>query len=97
MGAMRDVSPSEWADYSGCRQAAIGTAAIHHDVYLGAQVETDVGAEADVLAEAASELAQLCEQLTSIGLRPNRWPAGDRRGHAPMGRSDSSGALGAVG
>ena len=68
-GAMRDVSPSEWADYQSL-QATIGTAAIHHDVYLGAQVETDVGAEADVLAEAASELAQLCEQLTSIGLRP---------------------------
>jgi hypothetical protein len=68
-GAMRDVSPSEWADYQSL-QTAIGTAAIHHDVYLGAQVETDVGAQADVLAEAASELAQLCEQLTSIGLRP---------------------------
>jgi hypothetical protein len=68
-GAMRGVPPSEWADYQSL-QAAIGTAAIHHDVYLGAQVETDGGAEADVLAEAASELAQLCEQLTSIGLRP---------------------------
>ena len=59
----------EWADYQSL-QAAIGTAAIHHDVYLGAQVETDLGAEADVLAEATSELAQLCEHLTSIGLRP---------------------------
>jgi hypothetical protein len=67
--AMRDVSAAEWADYQSL-QAAIGTAAIHHDVYLGAQVETDVGKEVDVLAEAASELAQLCEQLTSIGLRP---------------------------
>ena len=63
------VSPSEWADYQSL-QAAIGTAAIHHDVYLGAQVETDTGTQADVLAEAASELAQLCEHLTSIGLRP---------------------------
>ena len=43
-GAMRDVSPSEWADYQSL-QEAIGTAAIHHDVYLGAQVETDVGAQ----------------------------------------------------
>jgi len=68
-GAMGDVPPEEWADYQSL-QAAIGTAAIHHDVYLGAQVETDLGAEADVLAEATSELAQLCEQLTSIGLRP---------------------------
>ena len=68
-GAMRDVSSSEWTDYQSL-QATIGTAAIHHDVYLGAQVETDTGAQADVLAEAASELAQLCEQLTSIGLRP---------------------------
>jgi hypothetical protein len=67
--AMRDVSATEWADYQSL-QAAIGTAAIHHDVYLGAQVETDVGKEVDVLAEAAGELAQLCEQLTSIGLRP---------------------------
>jgi hypothetical protein len=67
--AMRHVSATEWADYQSL-QAAIGTAAIHHDVYLGAQVETDVGKESDVLAEAASELAQLCEQLTSIGLRP---------------------------
>ena len=68
-GAMRDVSSSEWTDYQSL-QATIGTAAIHHDVYLGAQVETDTGAQADVLAEAASELAQLCEQLASIGLRP---------------------------
>jgi len=68
-GAMGDVSPSEWADYQSL-QAAIGPAAIHHDVYLGAQVETDLGTQGDVLAEAASELAQLCEQLTSIGLRP---------------------------
>jgi hypothetical protein len=68
-GAMRDVSPSEWTDYQSL-QTAIGTAAIHHDVYLGAQVETDTGKEADVLAETASELGQLCEHLTSIGLRP---------------------------
>jgi hypothetical protein len=67
--AMREVSPTEWADYQSL-QAAIGTAAIHHDVYLGAQVETDPGNQADVLAETASELAQLCEHLTSIGLRP---------------------------
>ena len=65
---MREVSASEWADYQSL-QAAIGTAAIHHDVYLGAQVETDTGKQADVLAETASELAQLCEHLTSIGLR----------------------------
>ena len=68
-GAMRKASPSELADYQSL-QAAIGTAAIHHDVYLGAQVETDAGTQADVLAEAASELAQLCEHLHSIGLRP---------------------------
>ena len=67
--AMRGVSPTEWADYQSL-QATIGTAAIHHDVYLGAQVETDTGTQANVLAEAASELAQLCEHLTSIGLRP---------------------------
>ena len=68
-GSMREVSASEWADYQSL-QSAIGTAAIHHDVYLGAQVETDTGTRGDVLAEGASELAQLCEHLTSIGLRP---------------------------
>lgn len=67
--AMRDVSPAEWADYQSL-QAAIGTAAIHHDVYLGAQVETDTGKQVHVLAEAQNELVQLCEHLTSIGLRP---------------------------
>jgi hypothetical protein len=68
-GAMRGVSPPEWADYQSL-QSSIGTAAIHHDVYLGAQVESDTGKKADVLAETASELAQLCEHLTSLGLRP---------------------------
>jgi hypothetical protein len=68
-GAMRCVAPAEWADYQSL-QAAIGTAAIRHDVYLGAQVETDAGNQADMVGEAASELAQLCEHLTSIGLRP---------------------------
>jgi hypothetical protein len=67
--AMREVSPSELSDYQSL-QTAIGTAAIHHDVYLGAQIETDTGKQADVLAETASELAQLCEHLHSIGLRP---------------------------
>ena len=96
-GAMRDVSPSEWADYQSL-QTAIGTAAIHHDVYLGAQVETDTGKQADMLAEAASELAQLCEHLTSIGLRPTAALAsGDRGGHAPVGRPDRARAVGAVG
>lgn len=68
--AMRDVAPAEWADYLSL-QATIGTAAIRHDVYLGAQLETDTGKRADMVAEAASELAQLCEHLTSIGLRPS--------------------------
>ena len=67
--AMRGVSAEEWADYRSL-QSAIGTAAIRHDVYLGAQVETEASAGPDALAEAASELAQLCEHLTSIGLRP---------------------------
>jgi hypothetical protein len=67
-GAMCDVSPEEWSDYQSL-QEGIGTAAIHHDVYLGAQVETEASG-ADVLSEAASELSQLCEHLVSIGLRP---------------------------
>jgi hypothetical protein len=67
-GAMRDASPEEWDDYQSL-QAAIGTAAIHHDVYLGAQVETEATG-ADARSEAASELAQLCEHLVAIGLRP---------------------------
>ena len=95
--AMRGVSPSEWADYRSL-QAAIGTAAIHHDVYLGAQVETDTGKQADMLAEAASELAQLCEQLTSIGLRPTllsrREIAAVMRQWADPTRSGALGALG---
>ena len=66
---MRGVAPAERADYQSL-QATIGTAAIRHDVYLGAQVETDTGKQADMVAEAAGELAQLCEHLTSIGLRP---------------------------
>src|ERR1035437_6436156 len=65
---MRDVSPEEWADYQSL-QSAIGTAAIHHDVYLGAQIETGAPGP-DALAEATVELAQLTEHLTSIGLRP---------------------------
>ena len=68
-GAMRGAAPAERADYESLR-ATIGTAAIRHDVYLGAQLETDTGKQADMVAEAAGELAQLCEHLTSIGLRP---------------------------
>jgi hypothetical protein len=67
--AMRGAAPAERADYQSL-QATIGTAAIRHDVYLGAQVETDTGKHADIVAETASELVQLCEHLTSIGLRP---------------------------
>jgi hypothetical protein len=66
---MRDPDPDEWADYRSLHRA-IGTAAIHHDVYLGAQVETDAGTDVDILTDAANELSQLCEHLTSIGLRP---------------------------
>jgi hypothetical protein len=66
--AMREVNASERADYESL-QRAIGPAAIHHDVYLGAQVEADTGKESDVLAEVARELAQLCEHLRSVGLR----------------------------
>jgi hypothetical protein len=66
--AMRDVSPEEWADYQSL-QSAIGTAAIHHDVYLGAQIETEATGP-DALSEATVELSQLAEHLTSIGLRP---------------------------
>jgi hypothetical protein len=65
---MRDASPEEWDDYRSL-QATIGTAAIHHDVYLGAQVETE-SSGADALSEATTELAQLCEHLMAIGLRP---------------------------
>jgi len=66
--AMGQVSTEEWDDYQSL-QASIGTAAIHHDVYLGAQVETETSG-ADALSEAATELAQLCEHLVAIGLRP---------------------------
>ena len=38
--AMGQVSTEEWDDYQSLH-ASIGTAAIHHDVYLGAQVETE--------------------------------------------------------
>jgi len=67
-GTMRGASPEEWDDYQSL-QASIGTAAVRHDVYLGAQVETEATG-ADALSEATNELAQLCEHLTSIGLRP---------------------------
>jgi hypothetical protein len=66
--AMDQVSTEEWDDYQSLH-ASIGTAAIHHDVYLGAQVETETSG-ADALSEAATELAQLCEHLVAIGLRP---------------------------
>jgi hypothetical protein len=66
--AMGQVSTEEWDDYQSL-QASIGTAAIHHDVYLGAQVETEATGTA-ALTETASELAQLCEHLVAIGLRP---------------------------
>jgi hypothetical protein len=66
--AMGQVSTEEWDDYQSLH-ASIGTAAIHHDVYLGAQVETEASG-ADALSEATSELAQLCEHLVAIGLRP---------------------------
>jgi hypothetical protein len=72
--AMAGVSGEEWADYQTL-QKTIGTAAIHHDVYLGVQVETDAAprtaaAGPDALSEVRAELAQLCEHLRSIGLRP---------------------------
>jgi hypothetical protein len=67
--AMRDARAEERADYQSL-QAAIGTAAIHHDVYLGAQVETEAAPGPDALSETTAEVAQLCEHLTSIGLRP---------------------------
>jgi len=67
-GAMAAASVEERADYQSLL-ASIGTAAIHHDVYIGAQVETE-GSGADALCEATSELAQLCEHLVAIGLRP---------------------------
>ena len=66
-GHARGVA-AEWADYQSL-QAAIGTAAIHHDVYLGAQVETDTGRSRRA-GRGGSELAQLCEHLLAIGLRP---------------------------
>ena len=89
--AMGQVSTEEWDDYQSLH-ASIGMAAIHHDVYLGVQVETE-GSGADALSEATSELAQLCEHLLAIGLRPKvlsrrgmatvlrRWadPAADER------------------
>jgi hypothetical protein len=66
---MRDVRANERADYQSL-QATIGTAAIHHDVYLGAQVETEAAPGPDALSEVTAEVTQLCEHLTSIGLRP---------------------------
>jgi hypothetical protein len=66
--AMGQVSTEEWDDYQSLH-ASIGTAAIHHDVYLGAQVETEASG-ADALSETTSELAQICEHLMAIGLRP---------------------------
>jgi hypothetical protein len=66
--AMGQVSTEEWDDYRSLH-ASIGTAAIHHDVYLGAQVVTEATGT-DALSEATSELAQLCEHLLAIGLRP---------------------------
>jgi hypothetical protein len=66
--AMGQVSTEEWDDYQSLH-SSIGTAAIHHDVYLGAQVETEASG-ADALSEATTELAQLCEHLLAIGLRP---------------------------
>ncbi len=39
--AMRDVSGEEWDDYQSL-QRAIGTTAIHHDVYLGVQMEAEM-------------------------------------------------------
>jgi hypothetical protein len=72
--AMAGVPGEEWADYQTL-QATIGTAAIHHDVYLGAQIETEAtprtaAAGSDAMSEVRAELAQLCEHLRSIGLRP---------------------------
>lgn len=67
-GAMRTASATERADYESL-QSVISTAAVHHDVYLGAQVETDPGKESDVLDSTASELAQLLEHLRGVGLR----------------------------
>lgn len=67
-GAMGQVPTEEWDDYQTLL-ASIGTAAIHHDVYLGAQVETEATGP-DAMAEATGELAQLCEHLVAIGLRP---------------------------
>ena len=95
--AMRDVSATEWADYQSL-QSAIGTAAIHHDVYLGAQVETDVGKEVRRVgrggerAGPAVRAAHLHWAATHAALA-----SGDRGGDAPVGRSDRAGALGAVG
>jgi hypothetical protein len=66
--AMGQVSTEEWDDYQSLH-SSIGTAAIHHDVYLGVQVETEASG-ADALSEATTELAQLCEHLLAIGLRP---------------------------
>ena len=66
--AMGQVSTEEWDDYQSLH-SSIGTAAIHHDVYLGAQVETEASG-ADALSEATTELAQLSEHLLAIGLRP---------------------------
>jgi hypothetical protein len=66
--AMAQVATEEWDDYQSLH-SSIGTAAIHHDIYLGAQVETEATG-ADAISEATNELAQLCEHLLAIGLRP---------------------------
>ena len=96
-GAMREVSPSEWADYQSL-QAAIGTAAIHHDVYLGAQVETDTGKPSRRAGRGGERAGPAVRTphfnwiATDGALAP-----GDRGGDAPVGRSDRARAPGAVG
>jgi len=67
--AMRDVSGEEWEDYQSL-QRAIGTTAIHHEVYLGVQMETEMARRADALSDMTAELARLCEHLRAVGLRP---------------------------
>ena len=96
-GHARRVSPTEWADYQSL-QAAIGTAAIHHDVYLGAQVETDTGKQGrragrgGERAGPAVRTPHLDRAATEGALAP-----GDRGGDAPVGRPDRARAPGAVG
>jgi hypothetical protein len=87
VSAMAGVSDEEWADYQTL-QTTVGTTAIHHDVYLGAQVETETESRletsgSDALSEVRAELTQLCEHLRSIGLRPK---ALSRRGIASVMR-----------